>query len=132
MIRYRHVLLLAGAGLAALAPTASLVQAETAERREGRTVEPGERWQERAPRQLRERSPRHRRKAPERDRAAAGIELVVDGEWLERWHGLEFHEDRGGPDVCRQRGRITWSTRRLACPDRLPIEGLRRYSTSPD
>ncbi|WP_163559393.1 hypothetical protein [Halomonas sp. NO4] len=130
MIRYLSALLLAGAWLAASPAQAEGVEGR--DKREVRAVERGERWEERAPRQRRERSFQHRDEAPEQRRSAAGIELIVDGEWLQRWRSLEYPQDQGGPDLCRQRGRITWSTRRLACPDRLPIEGLRRDSTRPE
>ncbi|TFH86005.1 hypothetical protein EQG41_14310 [Billgrantia azerbaijanica] len=115
------IALLGGLALSGLGtPT---VRAEAPESREWRVGEPAGGWHERAP---------WRKRWPERRQPSADVEVIVDGEWLERWRGLEALEDRGGPDVCRQRGRITWSTRRLACPDRLPIEGLRRYSTRPD
>ncbi|MGM0700928.1 MAG: hypothetical protein ACQEUG_00830 [Pseudomonadota bacterium] len=122
MSRYRTLTLTATALWAVLAMAGVALADDSAGRGE-RVVEPARSWQERAP---------WRERRSERYRRDVEVGVLFDGEWLERWYGLAFPEDRGGPDVCRQRGRITWSTRQLACPDRLPQEGLRRWSTRPE
>ncbi|SDJ70663.1 hypothetical protein [Billgrantia gudaonensis] len=120
MSRYRSVALTVAVVWSVMAGVAL---ADARKGREGPSVEPARSWQERAP---------WRDRKFERYGRDVEIGVLVDGEWLERWRGLAFPADRGGPDVCRQRGQITWSTRRLACPDRLPQQGVRRWSTRPD